>query len=178
MKKNLLIAIMAIFVFACSEDDIKELTPTTQSFSIDQDFNVVLTVQDPKSFELTKAFSAGDAVAVFGSNIQSVVITGITLDFTNYSSTVGPITITGMKMDFIGTGVSISLDPINLVDVSGKGIITLNISGLSKEAQTALETKLLNDKELSVTMSASVNDVPVTFDVNVAMDIDVTGTIL
>jgi hypothetical protein len=173
MKYTTLIIIPVLFAFGCG-DDVKELTTKTLPYSIDQTTNVDLGQSDPKTFSATQEFDATAEVSKFNSKLDAIEVKGITMEFFGYSG--DNVLITDASFEFVGTGSSISIaDDIDLNLVSGKGAITLDVSGINF---TDINAKFLADKKLTVLVSTAVDKVPVVFTVKVTLDFEVTGSLL
>ncbi len=173
MKTKLLLAIFSLFVLACSTDDVKELTRITQDFTLSQSIDVSIPEGPITEFSATKVFDATDDVKGFDSKLDNLSITGLTMDFSNYSSSVDPVTITDASLTFEGTGITLAIsDDIDLSTISS---ITLTIPD---NALSTIETSFLADKKLTVAVAATVDKVPVDFTITVNFDVEVTGTLL
>ncbi|HNP18825.1 MAG TPA: hypothetical protein PKL31_10355 [Fulvivirga sp.] len=171
MKYNIIILFIAAVAFSCNSVD--DLLKTSANYSVEQTANVDLIQDGPKTFSITQEFATPADVDKFGSNLDAIEITGISMKFTNYTGT--DVKITDASLDFVGTGSSISINgEIDLNAVNGAGAIDLDVTGIDF---TAINAKFLTDKKISVKVAGTVNNVPVTFDVTFTIDIKVTGSI-
>lgn len=170
MKSNIFILLLAVFAFSCSEDDLKELTEISQDVDVSKTFTVNLSDTDPMTFSDTEVFDT----SVTGINVSNVELARMTMAFSNYSSTVDPVKITSASLSFVEAGINLDLPEIDLSVVNGT---TLEIS-LPGNAITSIQNQLLENDENTITLSATVDKVPVTFDVELTLEIKVTGNIL
>lgn len=173
MKTKLLLAVAAVFMMACSADDVEELSRITQDFTATQSIDVSIPDGPVTTFSASKEFDLTDDVKGFDSKLDDVKIVGLTIDFSDYSSPVDPVTITDASLSVEGTGVTLEIP--NDIDLSTVSSVTLTIPDA---ALSTIEAKLLTDKKMSVSMSATVDKVPVDFTMTLSFDIEVTGTLL
>lgn len=174
MKTKLLLAIFSLFLIACSEDDLKELTRQNQNFVLTQSAPVSAIEGGPLTYSFTKEFDATDDVFVFTDKIDQVTLNSVTMMLLDYSTTLdSDVTLTSaiLKIDDIELTIG---DPLNLAAVEG-ATITLT---LPDNVVNLIQSKLLTDKKVSIDFSASVDKVPVNFTVELSLDVTASGTIL
>lgn len=172
MKTKLLVSIFALFVFAsCSSDDVKELLTTTQEFTASESFTVSVPEGDILTFSDSKDIDA----SLTGVDITEVEILSITGSITDVVAPNGDVNLTSATLTLVGTGVSLELNDVALTTGTAFNFTFNNIPAAQIDI---IESYILLNSELTIEASATVDNSPVDFKLNVEFKIDATGTVI
>lgn len=168
MKYSIFIFLLAVVSFSCSEDDIKELLSTDQTFTASESFDIDLAEDDPLTYSDSETIDA----SVTGIDITEVEILNLNATITNV---VAPETVNliSASLVFEGTGVELAFPETELINGA-----SYELSGtIPQNILDTLEAKILADGEITVTTSAEVDGTPIEFTISIELEIKVTGTV-
>lgn len=169
MKYSIFIFLLAVVGFSCSEDDVKELLTTEQTFTASETFDVSIGEDDPLAYSASKTVDA----SLSGVDITEVEILSITGSISNVVAP-NPVNLTAASIVLEGTGVQLDIPATELSNGAG---FDLSFGTIPSSVIDTIEAKLLADGELTITASATVDDAPIDFRLTISIEIKATGTL-
>lgn len=164
MKFNYLmivaVAMMAVLT-SCDLEEVLDNVELNTDLEVNETFEVVLTENDPTTFEETRTFSA---------EVEDMDVTGIEISAINY--TVSNYTASGKSQNMRW---NISIGGVS-TGVTGELTNITNVFQVQNGILEAWEEYLLDNPEATIVVSAELDEVPVSFDVELDMTLKVTGT--
>ena len=188
MKKifTSLFLLAGLFTFTgCDSDD--DITSVTIKTSLEQNYNISVAETGPTTISTTRTFDAelDPEVAKFGDRIDSYKLDSITLEFSSYVGA-PDIDLTAAAFMIKATDgtelVAFTLVPttgyqsINIKEFDDKNVritVTLDDNSVGRIADALLE-----DNEIDLLFSATVDGQPAQFTLETKMYLQVTGSLL
>ncbi|MCV9385155.1 hypothetical protein [Reichenbachiella ulvae] len=169
MKFNYLMIAAVLFMTAltsCDLEDVLDKVELNQDVTVNEIFEVNLTANDPTTFSEERTFSTD----VEGLEITKIEISELTYTVSNYSGDPQNLSLEVWFGDNAEMG-GVTVDGAILEN--GSSDLLLLVSNL---ILTSWENYLLGNPEATVNVSATIDEVPVTFDLALNMTLKVTGT--
>lgn len=170
MKFKLLFILLAIFAMSCSEDDVQELTEVTQNFTASETVDVSIGANDPLSYSLSRTIDA----SLNNFDISSVEVVSVTAEITSVLVQNGPTNLTEATIELVGTGIALTLSDIDLSNTVGN-VYTFDIPA---DALTTLGSAIAASETIIVNMTATVDNKPVDFTMELTFNLKATGNVL
>ncbi len=168
MKYFIFIFLLSIVGFSCSEDDVKELLSTDQTFTASESFDIDIDEDDPLTYTDSETIEA----SVAGIEITEVEILSLNATITNVLAPEA-VNLTTASLVFEGTGVQLDFPETELTT----GATFELASTIPQNVIDALEAKLLADEEVTINATATVDGAPINFTISIDLEIKVTGTV-
>lgn len=167
MKYSIYVLLLSFVAFSCSEDDIKELAEISRDFTATETIEVSIGEDDLLTYSPPSVTIDASLAGVNISNIEVLSVVG------NISNVVGTgVTLEEATLNISGANVTLSLTSFSIEN------------GVSKEFELtsgsldAIADAVENDGELTFTVSATVDQKPVEFDIEVVFNLRATGSLL
>lgn len=161
-------SLIILAVSACSSDDVKDLLTTTVTTSLSEDVHV--SVAQSSSLEYSENITFDANSDVVGLDIDGYEITSLTREVTNYT---GQATmINDLTLSVTGTTLKVELPDITFEEANNKGPVDVVIDN---STLVALADELAKDNTLTINITASLDDQPAEFDLNLTIHGKVTG---
>lgn len=170
-KHAILLFIVLASLYSC--DKIDELT----EFDVDGNFTTTITVEvaedpngEPQSFSQSGTINIAQNQDIQDNfnKIESIAINSLTYEITNFSGVEGAV-ITNASISFGATTIQVTDINVQQADADNQVFSVNNTQQLN-----AIAAALKNSPSLTVTISGSVNDTPVNFNVVVKANVTVT----
>lgn len=170
MKYTIFLLLFALFTVSCSEDDVKEITTVTRDFSVTETLEVSIGESDPLSYSTSKTLDA----SLSGFDISNIEVVSVTAEITSVLLQGGATNLVEATFELAGTGIVLTMEDVDLSNAVG----TTFEFNLDATALAALESALTTAESLTINTSATVDNKPVDFTLELVLELTATGSVL
>ncbi len=166
--------LLCLVLSAYSCDDLDELTEFDVTENFSSSFNIDVADGNPQMFTETASINIASNQEIQDNLnlIQNVAVDSLTYEIDNFTGS-GTATVTEASLSLGATTFSIENINLQLSDLNN------TIYTISDTAQlNAIANDLENNTEITASITGTVNELPVQFDVIVTLDVTVTIDVL
>lgn len=168
---KILAAVAVLAPVACSSDDVEDLVTTTITTTLTENMHISVSETDPLDYIESSTFDASGDVA--NLEIDKYEITKLTIAISNYTGSATEIS--SLILSIQGTGLTVEIKNINFESYNNKGPIEVPVDN---STLTAIAKQFTDDNSVTLDVTASLDDKPADFDLEITVAGKVTGSLV
>lgn len=179
MKKAYILLLIIAPIFAgCSSDDLENLTTISSDVELSQQIDVIVP-PSTDAFSTTKTFDASqeDEFVRFENRIDAVVVERVEYTILSVQENPNDAQITSAQLAFINGSSRQVIGDITGLNIAGNigNTIPLNVD---QSVIDAMGATFKSEGKITVEATALVDNSPVDFDLEVTIDLKVSGSVI
>lgn len=179
MKKAYLILLLVAPLFVgCSSDDLEDLTTVSSDVELSEQFDIQIP-PGTSAFTFSETFDASqeDGFSKFENKIDDITVTSVTYEILSVEENPNNAVIESGQLVFVDGSNEFVLGDITGLNINNNVGNPIELS-VNQSVLDAMEAKFRSEGKITVEATVQVSDTPVSFDLEVIMNLNVSGSIV